>query len=168
MRLPVTASFHQFLWRRCVRRCLQERLLESGWFLQSCAICTNIACLQTPLPTGAFAESVVEKGWLCRTAKPWPHEMWMASDRESSDCHNVNISLHQQYTIPNLVSCTWNKCSSSQCSCRQYNLTCTTFCKCMGGVEQRVKIPLPDSSRIATAKIEWLVITATLSQTNVI
>ena len=31
---------------------------------------TNIACLQTPLPTGAFADNVVERGWHCRAAKP--------------------------------------------------------------------------------------------------
>ena len=50
--------------------------------------------------------------------------------------------------VLNLVSCNCNKCSSSQCSCRKYELTCTTFCKCMGGTTCQNPLTcrsLPDS-----------------------
>ena len=68
--LPVTGSVHRCIWRRCVRRCSKKdcwKVADSFTIVQSAI---NIACLQTTLPTGPFADSVVERGWHCRTAKP--------------------------------------------------------------------------------------------------
>ena len=87
--------------------------------------------------------------------------MEACSGENSSDYHKDKTSLHQLY----LVSCNWNKCHNAHAA-RVISLALRSV---SAWVEQRVKLPLhADRFRIATAKVEWFVITSTLSQSNVI
>ncbi len=67
--------------------------------------------------------------------------------------------------VLNLVSYNCNKCHNAHAA----SMISLALRSVSAWVEQHVKIPLhADRFRIATAKIEWLVITSTRRQSNVI
>ena len=109
----------------------QERLSAKVHSSKVVQPATNIAGLHTSLQTAVFSYSVVERvRWWC-TTKPWPQTICMACDIKCiGSCLTTTKTTHRSNSrIVISVSC--NTCSSPQCSCSKYDLTCTTCCKCM-------------------------------------
>ena len=163
------ASFRQCRWRRCVRGCLQGRLLESGWFLRSCAICQ-----QHRLPSNSIANGRTFRQ-RCRKGLEMPHRQiltpsnmdgwWQEMCWKSCDYHKDKISPHQQYLTQWAATAT----NAARHNAHAAGVISLALRYVSAWVEQRVKIPWhADRFRVATAKIEWLVITSNLIQSYVI
>ena len=75
-----------------------------------------------------------------------PQTICMACDIKGiGSCLNTTKTRHRSNSrIVISVSC--KKCSSSQCSCSKYDLTCTTCCKCMDRTMYKTTLDTPIAS----------------------